>query len=57
MANMLCTKLRKFRKIVIIFWSCFFYDELQQMSLFIEIERGGQLAAQGPLVCEAVHVS
>lgn len=55
--NMLCTKLRKFRKIVIIFWSCFFYDELQQMSLFIETERGGQLAAQGPLVCEAVHVS
>lgn len=24
MGNMLCTKLRKFRKIVIIFWSCFF---------------------------------
>lgn len=57
MGNMLCTKLRKFCEIVIIFWSCFFYDELQQMSLFIETERGGQLAAQGPLVCEAVHVS
>lgn len=56
MLNLLRTKLRKFRKIVIIFWSCFF-DELQQMSLFIETERGGQFAAEGPLVCEAVHVS
>lgn len=46
-----------FVKSWLFFGRVFFYDELQQMSLFIETERGGQLAAQGPLVCEAVHVS